>query len=333
MHFLKCGKIFGMNHLQVAVLRGGPSEEYHISMKTGHAVLEALAKSGYRTKDIIISKQGEWLERGLVRAPENTLDAVDVVFIALHGAFGEDGEVQKIIQRLGIPFTGSRSFASALAFNKNMTKEALKKHEVLMPEDVLVTIDDIDELISIAANINDSFGPEYIIKPVASGSSFGVEHVHLGQSLSEALAESLHNYDRVLVEEFIRGKEATSAVLENFRDDSLYVFPAVEIIPSRDFQYFTTQAKYDGSTIEICPARFSYGERDTINSVSALVHDILNLSQYSRSDFIIGEKGVYFLEVNTLPGLTPQSLYPKATASVGLELQQLVDHLVNTANC
>ena len=276
-----------MNHLQVAVLRGGPSEEYQISMKTGQAVLEALAQNGYRTKDIIISKQGEWLERGLVRTPENTLDAVDVVFIALHGAYGEDGEVQKIIQRLGIPFTGSRSFASALAFNKNMTKDTLKQHDVLLPQDVMVTIDDTDELVSIADNIRASFGPEYILKPVASGSSFGIKHVRAGQSLAESLAESLATSDRVMVEEFIRGKEATSAVLENFRKDDVYVFPTVEIIPPRDLQYFTTESKYDGSTVEICPARFSYKERDAIHTVSALVHDVLNLSQYSRSDFIV----------------------------------------------
>lgn len=302
-------------------------------MKTGMAVLSALAESGYRTKDIIITKQGEWLDRGLVRAPEATLEAVDVVFIALHGTYGEDGEVQKVIQRLGIPFTGSRSFASALAFNKSMTKQALKKHEVLLPQDVVVTIDDIDELVSIAANIEDSFGPEYMIKPIASGSSYGLEHVRAGQSLEESLRQSLSSYDRVLVEEFIRGKEASSAVLEQFRDDSVYVFPAIEIIPSRDHQYFSTQAKYDGTTHEVCPGRFSYAERSTIHDVSALVHDVLNLSQYSRSDFILGEKGVYFLEVNTLPGLTPESLYPKAASSVGLPLKHLVDHLVNTATC
>ncbi len=322
-----------MNHLQVAVLRGGPSEEYYVSMKTGLAVLEALAQSGYRTKDVIITKQGEWLERGLVRPPEAALEAVDVVFIALHGTYGEDGEVQKIIQRLGIPFTGSRSFASALAFNKNMTKQALKAHAVLVPEDVLITIDDIDELVSIAANIQNSFGPEYMIKPIASGSSYGIEHVRAGQSLEESIRQTLQTYDRILVEEFIRGKEASSAVLEQFREDDLYVFPAVEIVPSRDHQYFTTEAKYDGTTLEVCPGRFSYGERATINEVSSLVHNVLNLSQYSRSDFILGDKGVYFLEVNTLPGLTAESLYPKAAASVGLELKQLVDHLVTTASC
>lgn len=320
-----------MNHLQVAVLRGGPSEEYAISMNTGAAVLQALAEAGYSTKDVIITRQGDWLDKGMVRAPENILKAVDVVFVALHGAYGEDGEVQKLIQRLGIPFTGSRSFASALAFNKHLTKERLKSHGVLMPEHLEVAADEEIDLAAIATKIKDSFGPEYIIKPVASGSSFGVEFISEGQSLEDAVAAALTKYDKIIVEEFIRGKEATCATLENFRNDKIYVFPSIEIIPPRDQQFFTTDSKYDGRSTEICPARFSYTERQLISDVSALVHDVLDLSQYSRSDFIVREDGVYFLEVNTLPGLTIESLYPKAAASVGLNMKDLIAHLVETA--
>ncbi len=322
-----------MSHLQVAVLRGGPSEEYQISMRTGSAVLQALAESGYQVKDIIITRQGEWLEHGFSRSPENALQAVDVVFIALHGAYGEDGEVQKIIQRLGIPFTGSRSFASARAFNKTLTKKTLLDHGVLMPAHREVSREDDEDVVTIASGIVDSFGPEYIIKPVASGSSIGVELVRAGQSLEVALNQALERYERVLVEEFIRGKEATSATLENFRNQQVYVFPTVEIVTPRDTQFFTTEAKYDGETVEICPSRFSYGERGRIAEVSALVHEVLDLSQYSRSDFIVSDKGIYFLEVNTLPGLTAESLYPKAAASVGLDLKQLIAHLVETATC
>jgi D-alanine-D-alanine ligase len=322
-----------MSHLQVAVLRGGPSEEYQISMRTGSTVLQALAENGYQVKDVIITRQGEWLDRGLVRNPESVLQAVDVVFVALHGSYGEDGEVQKILQRLSIPFTGSRSFASALAFNKSLTKQSLLSHGVLMPEHREVSRDDEEEVVTIANSITDTFGPEYIIKPVASGSSFGVELVRAGQSLAEALNQSLARYERVLVEEFIRGKEATCATLENFRSESMYVFPTVEIIPPRDTQFFTTDSKYSGETIEICPSRFSYSERSRIAEVSALVHDVLDLSQYSRSDFIVSDKGIYFLEVNTLPGLTAESLYPKAAAAVGLDIRQLVAHLVETATC
>ncbi len=322
-----------MKHLRVAVLRGGPSEEYQISMKTGAAVLAALSENSYATKDIIVSQQGEWLYHGLVRAPESILKAVDVVFIALHGAYGENGEVQRILQRLGIPFTGSRAFASARAFNKFHTKETLKSYGVLMPEHREVARDCDLSLAEIAKEINDSFGPEYIIKPVASGSSFGVEFIPAGKSLEEVLESALGKYERVLIEEFIRGKEATCAILENFRNDSLYIFPTVEIVPARDYQFYTTDSKYDGSTVEICPSRFSYGERAKISEVSALAHDALDLSQYSRSDFIVNNRGVYFLEVNTLPGLMSGSLYEKSAAAVGLNRNQLIEHLVENATC
>jgi D-alanine-D-alanine ligase len=322
-----------MSHLRVAVLRGGPSEEYAVSMKTGSVVLSALTELGYNVKDVVITRGGDWLDAGLVRVPENILQAVDVVFIALHGSYGEDGEVQKILQRMHIPFTGSRAFPSSIAFNKRLTKEALKDKGVKMAGDRLVSIDDLEAIDEIANEIVNSFGSEYIIKPVSSGSSYGVNLVKNPDLLSSALAEALTRHDRILVEEYIRGREATSAVLEGFRNESIYVFPTVEIIPPRNSPFFNTESKYDGRSQEICPARFSYKERNEIAEISAKVHEVLDLAQYSRSDFIIADDGVYFLEVNTLPGLTPESLYPKAASSVGLDVKRLIQHLIENATC
>lgn len=322
-----------MSHLRVAVLRGGPSAEYAVSMRTGNTVLAALTELGYHTKDVVITKQGDWLDGGVVRAPESILKAIDVVFVALHGAYGEDGQVQKLLQRLQIPFTGSRAFPSAVAFNKDLTKRSLESAGVLMPKHRNVSYDAKSETVTIAEEIMSEFGPEYIIKPTASGSSFGVQFVSQGQSLAEALSEALENHERVMVEEFIRGKEATAATLENFRDESIYVFPTVEIVTPRNTQFFDTESKYNAQTEEICPSRFSYGERSKIEEVAALVHKTLDLAQYSRSDFMIADGKVYFLEVNTLPGLTAESLYPKAAAAVGLDVTKLVKHLIDTATC
>jgi D-alanine-D-alanine ligase len=314
-------------------LRGGPSEEYAVSMKTGSVVLSALTELGYSVKDVVITRGGDWLDAGLVRVPEHILQAVDVVFIALHGSYGEDGEVQKILQRMHIPFTGSRAFPSSIAFNKRLTKEALKDKGVKMAGDRLVTIDDLEAIDEIANEIVNSFGGEYIIKPVSSGSSYGVNLIKNPDLLSEALTDALTRHDRILVEEYIRGREATSAVLEGFRNESIYVFPTVEIIPPRNSPFFNTESKYDGRSQEICPARFSYKERNEIAEVSAKVHEVLDLAQYSRSDFIIADDGIYFLEVNTLPGLTPESLYPKAASSVGLGVKRLIQHLIENATC
>ncbi len=322
-----------MNHLRVAVLRGGPSEEYQVSMRTGATVLAALYEKQYQVKDIVITRNGEWLDGGLVRTPESALKAIDVVFVALHGAFGEDGEVQKILQRLRIPFTGSRAFPSAVAFNKTLTKKALAGVGVKTPRYREVQAGTEENILDLVQNIQNEFGPEYILKPVASGSSFGVTLVPPGGNLADALVESFKIHDRILIEEYIRGKEATVATLENFRNDSLYVFPAVEIVPPSTVQFFSTDSKYNGTTTEICPARFSYSERTKISEIAAAVHRELDLAQYSRSDFILGDDGVYFLEVNTLPGLTPESLYPKAAAAVGLKLEDLVVHLIEHATC
>jgi len=320
-----------MNHRQIAVLRGGPSEEYQVSMSTGSEVLSALLRLGYKAKDITITKKGDWLDGGRVRAPEIILESVDLVFIALHGSYGEDGDVQKILQRLNIPFTGSRAFSSAVAFNKVLTKKTLTDFNILTPSWREVTNDEEFNLEEAISDIKSSFGPEYIVKPVSSGSSFGVSMVRAGEELETVLRKTLETHERVLVEEFIRGREATCATLESFRNNDIYVFPSVEIIPPRDSLFFDTTVKYNGQTMEVCPARFSYGDRVKLAEVTALVHQALHLKQYSRSDFIINNQGVYFLEVNTLPGLTVESLYPKAAASVGLPYDQLIVHLVETA--
>ncbi len=319
------------NYKRVALLRGGPGDEYSVSMKTGAAVLQSLRKQGYFTKDIIITKNGDWLEEGKIRSVDQVLESIDVVFIGMHGAYAEDGEVQKTLQRKHLPFTGSRSLPSAIAFNKSLAKDTLKAHGVLTPSHRLIKSDQVDDLSAIIKEIEASFGPEYILKPLANGSSIGIRLVHEGQSLEEIARETLSLFETVLVEEFIRGKEGTGAVLENFRNERLYTFPSLEILPPKNSPFFTNEAKYSGQTEFVCPARFSYQERQKIADVSALVHDVLGLDQYSRSDFMVKDGEVYFLEVNTLPGLTPESLYPKAVNAVGMTFDQLTEHLIETA--
>jgi D-alanine-D-alanine ligase len=124
-----------MNHTRVAVLRGGPSNEYDVSMQSGANVLAALKELGYQVRDIVITRKGEWLENGLVKQPAQALEAVDAVFIALHGAYGEDGTLQRLLQIHKIPFTGSNALSSNIAFNKILTKQTLQEHGVLAPKD------------------------------------------------------------------------------------------------------------------------------------------------------------------------------------------------------
>lgn len=320
-----------MNPKRVTVLRGGPSEEYEVSLRTGANVLTALRERYASVDDVIITKRGEWLIDGIARSPEKAVSTTDVVFIALHGTYGEDGEIQRLIERYQVPFTGSRSLPSAIAFNKHLTKETLSQYGVMMPQHKVVTLADLPQLDQVVHDIRDSFGPTYVVKPLASGSSFGVTITSDPAELTRAIADTISRVDYLMVEEFITGREATCAVLNDFRDQDTYVFPIIEIIPPTDEPFFTTAAKYNGKTQEICPGNFSYQERSALTDLSSLIHRTLGLTQYSRSDFIIKNGVPYFLEVNTLPGLTKESLFPKAAASVGLSFTDLVEHLVETA--
>lgn len=320
-----------MSHKRVAVLRGGPSSEYAVSMLTGLEVLTSLRHLGYVCKDITITKKGEWLESGFVRSVDQVLEGIDVVFIALHGEYGEDGSVQRILQRKHIPFTGSRAFASAIAFNKELTKNSLKEHGVLMPRHRRISAEDVRWMTNDISLMFEEIGAELFVKPVSSGSSIGARYIHSEEMLEAALDELLQVHDSVLVEEFIRGREATVGVLQNFRDEHIYVLPPIEIVPPGGSPLFSHEDKYNGLTEEICPGRFSYSEKVKLAEAASLVHKVLDCDHYSRCDFIVKDGDVYFLEINTLPGLTKESLFPKAASAVGLDFHELIRHLVETS--
>lgn len=317
---------------RVAVLRGGPSEEYDISMQTGSAVLDSLKAQNFDCKDVVVTKKGEWLENGLIRNPESMLDAVDVVFVGLHGKYGEDGQVQKILQRKGIPFTGSRSLPSAIAFNKELTKQTLKSYGIKMPRHRVINKIELDNLDDEISLIFKEIGKELFVKPIASGSSLGARYIPSENLLKESLINLFKTNEKVLVEEFIRGKEATVGVLSNFRDEKLYALPVIEIIPPNGEPIFSHENKYNGTSQEIVPGRFSYEEKSEMAEIASKIHSIIECKHYSRCDFIVKNGQVYFLEINTLPGLTKESLFPKAAAAVGLDFNQLTSHLINTAH-
>jgi D-alanine-D-alanine ligase len=320
-----------MSRIRVAVLRGGLSDEYNVSLWTGAAVLENIDKNLFEPLDIIITRSGEWLHNGKVWLPEHLLQIVDVVFNALHGTFGEDGTVQRMLDRYAIPYTGSKAFASSIAMNKVTTKDFLRSTDIKMAPHLHVKRDSIEDVHRISEKIVDMFGPQYVIKPVNSGSSVGTMMVKNPLLLPQALEDSLKVYDEVLVEARIPGREATCGVIERYRGESMYALPPIEIVvpPAQDF--FNNTNKYNGQAEEICPGRFDRNTKEELMRVSKLVHQTLNLAQYSRSDFIIAKDAIYFLEVNTLPGLTKKSLFPKAIESVGGTYKDFITHLLTDA--
>lgn len=320
-----------MNYKRVAVLRGGRGEEYPVSMETGKAVIEALQKLGYPYKDVIITKRGEWLEDGLVKKPENALQAVDVVFNALHSESNGNSELLKLLHRLKVPFTGSNALTSALVSNKNQAKEHLKNAGILLPKYKVVKRSDLVNIDSIVEELNEALGSELFLKPVSSGSSVGATHAATPEVVKASIKALLDAYDEVMVEEFIRGKEATVGVLEGFRDTALYSLPAIEIVPPHGKPHFSFDDKFNKQAEEICPGRFSYHEKSTLEEAARIVHKHLHCTHYSRSDFIVRDGEVYFLEVNTAPDLRDSSLFAHSAKAVGLSYSDLVDYLIKTA--
>lgn len=320
-----------MHRLRVAVLRGGMSDEYTVSLASGAGVLEAIDRERYNPIDVVITQGGEWLVDGRVRYPEHVLQVVDVAFLALHGAYGEDGTIQRLLGRYGVPYTGSKPMASGVAFNKALTKDSLKHTDIKMAPHVTISRKSKESVPRIAEKIADMFGTQYFIKPVASGSSVGTMMVKNPALLPQAINDALELYDEVIVEPRIMGREATCGVIERYRDQDLYALPPIEIVPPPKAEFFDKDVKYNGETEELCPSRFSHEIKREIERASKLAHTTLGLSQYSRSDFIVADDGVYFLEVNTLPGLTKQSLLPKAIEAVGGTYAHFITHLLTDA--
>jgi D-alanine-D-alanine ligase len=290
----------------VAVLRGGPSSEYDVSLKTGASVLAALNKDAYEPRDIFISRGGAWHLHGVEMHPERALRGVDVAFNAMHGHYGEDGTVQHLLDNLGVAYTGSGAYPSAVAFDKHRTREAVAVFGVKIPHGTVLSADKISDLEATARNIFRSFPHPAIVKPVANGSSIGISAADNFHGLVWALENAFKHSNKVLIEEYIKGRDATVGVIDNFRNERTY------------------------TTIPV-PSTFTDQEKQILANAARAVHEGLGLAHYSRSDFVVSPRGIYFLEVNTLPGLTTESLLPKALEAGGTKLSHFLDHIISLA--
>lgn len=292
-----------MKKINLAVLMGGRSSEHEISLITGENVIKYLDKKKYNIKPIVISKKGEW--------STEELKSIDVVFNAMHGEYGEDGTIQKILDDLGIKYTGSGVLASALGMDKIKSYEIFKLHGLTVPRETTVG--------------------KVVVKPSCLGSSVGISIVDNKKDFKKAIKKAKEKCDTVIIEEHIDGKEVTCGIIDNFKGQKYFALPVTEIVPP-DGRFFDYEVKYDGSTQEITPARISKELTKKIQEQSIKAHQILGCKGYSRVDFIIDKKNkIYILEVNTLPGLTSESLLPKAAKEAGIEFSELLDIIINNA--
>ncbi|MHB1163092.1 MAG: D-alanine--D-alanine ligase family protein [Minisyncoccota bacterium] len=313
----------------VGVLRGGPSREHDVSLKSGAAILANLPEEHFLARDIYIDRSGEWYDRGRATTPERVLRQVDAVLIGLHGGYGEDGEVQKLLERFGVPYAGADSFGSYLAMHKLMSKVHAREAGLFTPE--FRHVEQGADTEAIAYEIIRTLHQPVVVKPVGWGSSIGVSVVGGYAPVLAALNELfVLGAPSILVEEYIHGREATLGVVEGLRGEELYALPAIEIIPAEG-SFFSYDAKYSGATREVCPANFSRVITEDLQRSARVMHRALALRDYSRSDFIVAPTGIYYLETNTLPGLTKESLLPRSLAAVGIPFPDFLSHLVNLA--
>lgn len=319
-----------MARIKVGVLRGGPSSEYDVSLKTGEAVLKYLDRQKYEPADVLIDKNGLWHLGGVSLEPHQVFKKIDVAFNAMHGEYGEDGKVQQLMEAHRIPYTGSDSLSSAIAMQKRLARSIFETCDITVPPAVSVSADE-DPASRAAGAVRKMLFP-MVVKPASRGSSVGISIANDIYGLVLAIEKALKHDKEILVEKYIAGREATCAVLENFRGQKHYALPVVEIVPPPYKKFFDYDCKYNGTTREICPGRFSGEESAKIKNAAVAAHVSLGCRHYSRADFRIDEKGKpYLMEINTLPGFTSESLFPKAASAVGLEFSNLLDHLITLA--
>jgi D-alanine-D-alanine ligase len=315
----------------IAIVAGGDSPEYEISVKSANEVCKALS-SRYMIYIIMIRGINWYWEDQKGRfhnIDKNDFTLVvddfhvrfDAVFIAIHGTPGENGLLQGYFDMLKIPYAGCKAFCSALTFNKQACKLFLKDYKIPMAEAVLIRkCDHLDP-----AKIVKQTGLPCFVKPNDSGSSFGVTKVKKKEELLSAIEKAFKESDEILIEAFMNGREVACGVIKT--KSKALILPVTEIISKNEF--FDYEAKYTpGKSDEVCPARMPAEITEEIQRLSSRVYDLLGCKGIVRIDFIIIDNKPHFLEINTVPGMTEESLVPKQAEAAGIKLEDLYSMVI-----
>lgn len=335
-----------LGKINVAVLMGGKSAEREVSLSTGKMILKALDPEKYEAFSVDTSLFGQkaldsraqeslpaqssdmpvkLLSMEAIAAPNGSHPKPDVAFIALHGKFGEDGTVQGLLDLLEIPYVGSGVLASALAMDKIMARRMLDYAGIPIPKGIDVR--PCDDVSKVIAQVADELGYPVVVKPNRQGSTIGLSIAREEADLAESIKVAFQYDQDVLLEEFIEGTEITVPVLGN---QELQVLPIVEIVP--DGGFYDYHAKYTpGATDEIVPARIPEEIYHRAEQLALDCHRALGCRGMSRTDMIIRGDDIYILETNTIPGMTPTSLLPRAAQAAGIEFPDLLDRLIALA--
>ncbi len=304
-----------MTGKNVAVLCGGDSRERDVSLRSGKAVYDALNAAGFHAALVDLKTLDE----------AETLAHFDGAFIAMHGDWGEDGQLQAKLEAMGLPYTGSGPRASSLAMNKWQACEVFTRAGITVPEGMLLPAS-FDEIVS-------RLGRSVVVKPCSGGSTVGVTLIAglTPEMLDYAVSSAKESYDsEVMIEKYIPGRELTCAVWE--RGGKPQALPVIEIAPHSG--YYDYSNKYtSGATDYIVPAQIAPEIFAHVQAMAVKAHEVLGCSGYSRADFRLSPEGrAYILEVNTAPGMTATSLVPKAAKAVGVGMSEFVSEIMRSAS-
>jgi len=318
----------------IAIIMGGYSSEYKISLKSGNVVYNTLDKEKYNAYRIHIFKD-KWffvndMEEEFLIDKNNfsvlvneTTITFDCVFNAIHGSPGEDGFMQAYFELLNLPQTSCSMYQAALTFNKRDLLATLKPYGIKTAESYPLNLGDVVDEDAIIAKV----GLPCFVKANKAGSSFGISKVYKKEDLQAAIDNSFKEDNEIIIEQFLDGVEVSVGVI-SYKGETL-VLPITEIVSENDF--FDYEAKYEGKSQEITPARISEDYAAKVRTEAKKIYDILGMKGFSRSEFIAKNNEPYLLEVNTVPGLTKESILPQQAAEAGISLQDLFSNAIEEA--
>ncbi|WP_299114048.1 D-alanine--D-alanine ligase [uncultured Winogradskyella sp.] len=315
----------------IAIIMGGYSSEYEISLKSGNVVYETLDRNKYapyaihifKNKWVYVAESGEEVPINkddfsiLINGEKITFDCV---FNAIHGSPGEDGFIQAYFELLGIPQTSCSMYQAALTFNKRDLLATLKPFGIKTAESYYINLGDTINEDAIVEKV----GLPCFVKANKAGSSFGISKVYKKEDLIAAIELSFKEDDEIIIEQFLDGVEVSVGVI-SYKGETK-VLPITEIVSENDF--FDYQAKYEGKSQEITPARISEDYENKVRREAKKIYETLKMSGFTRSEFIFKNDEPYLLEVNTVPGLTKESILPQQAAEAGISLSDLFDNAI-----
>jgi D-alanine-D-alanine ligase len=325
---------FTLMKKNIAIVMGGFSSEVNISLKSGNVVYNHLDRKKYNPFRVHILKE-KWVvldddaneysidKNDFSFKKEGKQFAFDCVFNAIHGAPGENGELLAYFNLIGIKHTSAPFYQMALTFNKRDTLSVVKEYGVKTAISVYLNKGDVVDLDKIINKV----GLPCFVKPNNAGSSYGISKAHTKEAILPAIEKAYKEDSAILIESFLDGTEVSVGVIEY--NGAIKVLPITEIVSENDF--FDYEAKYEGKSEEITPARISKEAQSRVEAIAKKVYKILDMSGFTRSEYIFVNDEPHFIEINTVPGLTEESILPQQANAAGISFEQLFDNAIKTA--